>query len=149
MLTQLFVGSVITFISLVGGAVLWWSLIEVLERVEPWLQNPPLPVKSLFVILMVVVTTMMMMASGVWLWALYFAKMEAFSSLEEAVYYSLVAYTTLGVGDVAVPIDQRLLAGMTGANGFLMFGLMTAILTDSLRYVRGVQRDAKIRLKQS
>ena len=46
----------------------------------------------------------------------------------------------LGDGDVIIPQEQRLLGGMTGANGFLMFGLMTAMLTDTLRDVRGVQQ---------
>jgi hypothetical protein len=69
--------------------------------------------------------------------------MTVFPTMEEAVYYSLVAYTTLGLGDVVVPKDQRLLGGMTGANGFLMFGLMTAMLTDTLRQMRRVQHSLR------
>ena len=92
---------------------------------------------------MVVLSTMSMMTLGVWLWAIVFEQMSVFSSMEEAVYYSLVAYTTLGLGDVVVPQEQRLLGGMTGANGFLMFGLMTAMLTDTLRHIRRVQRNLR------
>lgn len=92
---------------------------------------------------MAVLATMAMMTLGVWLWAIVFAQMLVFSSLEEAVYYSLVAYTTLGLGDLVVPHEQRLLGGMTGANGFLMFGLMTAMLTDTLRHVRRVQHNLR------
>ncbi|MEP6389997.1 MAG: ion channel [Halioglobus sp.] len=110
---------------------------------EPWLRRPPTPAKSLIVIFMAVLATMAMMTLGVWLWAIVFAQMLIFSSLEEAVYYSLVAYTTLGLGDVVVPQEQRLLGGMTGANGFLMFGLMTAMLTDTLRHVRKVQHNLR------
>ncbi|MEL7256270.1 MAG: ion channel [Pseudomonadota bacterium] len=140
MIDQLLLGSFITLVSLVGGAILWWLLNETLEFMEPWLQRPPLPLKSLVVILMVVLATMAMMTLGVWLWAVVFLQMSIFASLEEAVYYSLVAYTTLGLGDVSMPKDKRLLGGMTAANGFLMFGLMTAMLTDTLRHVRRVQR---------
>ncbi len=139
MLDQLFMGSCITLVSLVGGATLWWGLNEILDWMEPWLQRPPNLVKSLVVILMVVVSTMSMMTLGVWLWAIVFVKISVFPTLEEAVYYSLVAYTTLGLGDVVVPVEKRLLGGMTGANGFLMFGLMTAMLTDTLRHVRRMQ----------
>ncbi len=92
---------------------------------------------------MVVLATMAMMTFGVWLWAIVFQQMAVFASLEEAVYYALVAYSTLGLGDVKMPEEQRLLGGMTAANGFLMFGLMTAMLTDTLRHVRRVQRDGK------
>ncbi len=141
MFDQLLLGSAITLVSLIGGAVMWWALNEVLLWMEPWLRRPPFPAKSFVVILMVVVSTMAMMTMGVWLWAIVFRQMSVFASLEEAVYYSLVAYTTLGLGDVVVPQEQRLLGGMTGANGFLMFGLMTAMLTDTLRHVRKVQHN--------
>lgn len=143
MFDQLLLGSAITLASLVAGSVLWWLLNEILEVMEPWLQRPPHPIKSIVVILMVVLATMTMMTLGVWLWALVFNQMSVFASLEEAVYYSLVAYTTLGLGDVTMPKDKRLLGGMTGANGFLMFGLMTAMVTDTLRHVRRVQRKLK------
>lgn len=141
MFEQLLLGSTITLISLLGGAVLWWLLNEALLWMEPWLRRPPQPIKSLVVVLMVVVSTMGMMTFGVWLWAISFQLLSVFSSLEEAVYYSLVAYTTLGLGDVIVPPEQRLLGGMTAANGFLMFGLMTAMLTDTLRHIRRVQHN--------
>jgi hypothetical protein len=141
MFEQLLLGSAITLVSLVGGAVLWWVLNEVLLFMEPWLRRPPYPAKSLLVIFMVVFSTMTMMTFGVWLWAIVFKQMSIFSTLEEAVYYSLVAYTTLGIGDVAIPTDKRLLGGMTAANGFLMFGIMTAMVTDTLRHVRRVQHN--------
>ncbi len=143
MLGQIFFGSVITLVSLMGGAFLWWSLNEVLERMEPWIRRPPHAAKSLVVLLMVVVAAMVMMSFGVWLWALVFRSMAVFATLEEATYYSLVAYTTLGLGDVFVPQDSRLLGGMTGANGFLMFGLMTAMVTDTLRHTRRIQHDVR------
>jgi hypothetical protein len=141
MFDQLLLGAAITLVSLVSGAMGWWILNEILENMEPWLRRPPHPIKSFVVMLMVVISTMFMMTFGVWLWAIVFAEMAIFSSLEESVYYSLVAYTTLGLGDVVMPKEQRLLGGMTGANGFLMFGLMTAMLTDTLRHVRKVQHN--------
>jgi hypothetical protein len=139
MFEQLLLGSLITLVSLTGGSIMWWVLNEVLLWMEPWLQRPPHPAKSLVVILLVVLATMAIMTFGVWLWAIILQQMLIFSTLEEAVYYSLVAYTTLGLGDVVIPQEQRLLGGMTGANGFLMFGLMTAMITDTLRHVRRVQ----------
>ena len=146
MLAQLLLGSAITLISLTGAALVWWVLNEALLSMEPWLRRPPKPAKSLVVIFMAVIATMTMMTLGVWLWAIIFTQLQVFTSLEEAVYYSLVAYTTLGLGDILVPQEQRLLGGMTGANGFLMFGLMTAMLTDTLRHIRGVQNTLRDQL---
>lgn len=141
MFEQLLLGSTLTLVSLIGGAMMWWLLNEALMRMENWLRRPPKPVKSFVVVMMVVVSTMAMMTFGVWLWALTFWSLSVFATLEDAVYYSLVAYTTLGLGDVVVPAERHLLGGMTAANGFLMFGLMTAMLTDALRHIRRVQHN--------
>jgi hypothetical protein len=143
MFYQLFLGSVITLLSLIGGTVLWWALSNLLEHMDPWVQRPPYAPKSMLVVMMVILSTMMMMTFGVWLWAIMLHHLHVFDSMEEAVFFALVAYTTLGLGDVSVPIESRLLGGMTGANGFLMFGLMTAMLTDALRHVRRVQHHLK------
>lgn len=140
MLLQLFIGTVITLISLVGATIIWWIVTEAILRMEPWLAAPPKVAKTFFVVFLVVVSTMVIMTFGVFLWAAMFMQLAVFATWEEAVYYSLVAYTTLGLGDVVIPQDQRLLGGMTGANGFLMFGLMTAMLTDTLRQVGRRQR---------
>lgn len=141
MFDQIFLGSAITLISLLLGALLWFALNEVLETHEEWLRGPPKAPRMFLIIGGVVLGTMLMMTMGVWIWAGLFYWLSIFPTLEEAFYYSLVAYTTLGLGDVVVPQEWRLLGGMTGANGFLMFGLMTAVLTDSLRHIRRVQHD--------
>ncbi len=141
MLGQLLLGSTITFVSLVGASLVWWLMNEVLLNLSPWLRSPRILPKSAMVIFLVVISTMAIMTFGVFLWAAVFAQMSVFSTWEEAVYYSLVAYTTLGLGEVSVPQDQRLLGGMTGANGFLMFGLVTAMLTDALRQIGRMQRN--------
>ena len=143
MFDQLFLGLVITLVSLTGGSVVWWALNEVIMKMESWLRRPPHTAKSFFVIFLVVLASMVIMMFGVWLWAAVFRAKDIFASMEEAVYYSLVAYTTLGFGDNLVPTSQRLLGGMTGANGFLMFGLMTAMITDTLRHTRRVQKNLK------
>ncbi|MEM6382255.1 MAG: ion channel [Pseudomonadota bacterium] len=139
MVSQLTFGTFITLVSLLSGAVLWWGFSNALDRIQPWFVRPPYARKSLLVIMLVIICTMLMMTLGVWLWAIAFQAIDVFATLEEAVFFSLVAYTTLGLGDVHIPLEHRLLGGMAGANGFLMFGLMTAMLTDTLRHVRRVQ----------
>lgn len=81
-----------------------------------------------------------MMISSVLLWAVSLFLLNIFSTLEEAVYFALVAFTTLGFGDILLPQDWRLLGGMSAANGLLMFGLLTAILVEILRDTRARQR---------
>ena len=122
------------------AALFWWLHNEILEKLEPWMCAPPLRLKPFLMILFAIFSTMGIMTFGVWLWAFTLQFLSVFATLEEAVYFSLVAYTTLGLGDITIPQEHRLLGGMAGANGFLMFGLMTAMLTDTLRHIRKIQK---------
>ena len=62
-----------------------------------------------------------------------------FDDLETATYFSIVAFTTLGFGDIILPVDWRILGGMTAANGLMNMGLYTALLVEVLRRVRSDQ----------
>ena len=79
---------------------------------------------------------MAQMTAGVWAWALTMMALGVFDTLELSVYFSLVAFTTLGFGDVLLPVEWRLLGGMAAANGLLNIGLVTALLVEALRQVR-------------
>jgi hypothetical protein len=76
------------------------------------------------------------MTINVWLWAFVLMATGAEQGLEPAVYFSLVCYTTLGFGDITLPVEWRLLSAMIGANGFLMFGWSTAFMVELLRKTR-------------
>lgn len=49
-------------------------------------------------------------------------------SLEEAIYFSFVTYTTLGYGDITLSGGWRLLSGIEALNGILLAGFSTALL---------------------
>ncbi len=78
---------------------------------------------------------------GVWLWAAALLWLDVFHTLEVSVYFSLVAFTTLGFGDVLLPLEWRLLSGMAAANGLLLMGLLTAMLVEVLRDLRLAQQE--------
>ena len=83
------------------------------------------------------------MTVSVWIWAIAFWSLQIFTTFEACVYFSLVAFTTLGFGDILLPVKWRLLAGMSAANGLLIFGLLTAMLVETLRQTRSRQRNRK------
>ena len=60
-----------------------------------------------------------------------------FENEEESVYFSLVSFTTLGFGDVILPDEWRILSGFVAADGFLLFGLNTAVLIEAMMRMRG------------
>ena len=63
------------------------------------------------------------------IWAYVYLGVGAIEQLETALYFSMVTFTTLGYGDVTLSPDWRLLASFEAANGIMMFGWTTALIT--------------------
>jgi len=53
---------------------------------------------------------------------------DQLNTVEEAVYFSMVTFTTLGYGDVVIANSWRLLSGIQAMAGLLVFGWSTALL---------------------
>lgn len=73
---------------------------------------------------------------GVAVWACLLIWLGAFTDLATASYFSLVAYTTLGFGDITLPAPWQVLSGLIAANGFIGFGLSTAFQAEFLTDLR-------------
>ena len=91
-------------------------------------------------ILMVVISTAVILVFlhllEITLWALTYMNLPSVTelgSLEEALYFSLVTFTTLGYGDVTLGPVWRLLSGMEAMNGILLAGWATAFFFLVLR----------------
>lgn len=143
MLLQLFLGGLlILFHTLIAGA--GYLLLErVLWRVQPWVMRPRHGPKLLLLMSASVVWILMIVTAGVWLWAIALRLLGVFVTMEASVYFSIVAFTTLGFGDILLPVEWRLLAGMSAVNGLLMIGLLTAMLVEVLRRVRNIQTEGR------
>jgi hypothetical protein len=61
-------------------------------------------------------------------WAATYVVVDAIQGFEEALYFSMVTFTTLGYGDITLAESWRLLAAFEAANGCIMFGWTTAII---------------------
>ncbi len=71
----------------------------------------------------------------VWTWAVAYFLIGALPHFQTALYFSTVTFSTVGYGDVLLPIDSRLLGSLEGINGFLLIGWSTAYLVSaSTRY---------------
>lgn len=64
----------------------------------------------------------------VWLWTLVYVALGAFSDMDEALYFSTSTFSTLGLGDVVIVPEWRILAALQSVNGFLLIGWSTAYL---------------------
>lgn len=77
-----------------------------------------------------IVVLLMFMASLVEsvIWAVSYLALDAIQTIEEALYFSIVTFTTLGFGDITLNENWRLLASLQAANGIIVFGWSTAII---------------------
>ncbi len=65
------------------------------------------------------------------LWALAYLLLPQINevvTLEEAAYFSIVTFSTLGYGDIIVEGEWRILSGIEAINGILVIGWSTALL---------------------
>lgn len=76
----------------------------------------------------------------VWAWAMLYLFLGAISSIETAVYFSTVTFTTLGFGDITLDEQWRLLSSFEAANGLLMFGWSTALIFVAVQWVYAGRR---------
>lgn len=150
LLFQVALGSVVLMISVMMGAIAALLMEMGFERYHDWLMTEPHRPKLLLAVMAASVWVLATITGGVWLWTAVYDLLGVFPTLEESLYFAIVTYTTLGFGDVLLPPEWRVLSGMTSANGFLNFGLMTALLIEAMRHVRtnqvqsrGARRKAK------
>jgi hypothetical protein len=62
------------------------------------------------------------------IWAQFYLWKHCFPDRETTYYYSLMSYTTVGYGDVALARPWQLMGGLEAMVGVLMFGWSTACL---------------------
>jgi hypothetical protein len=136
MFVQIALGTALMLLSILIAGVSYWLMELLLLRQRPWLTRAPHRPKLILVLGIAAVWIMAQMTAGVWIWALTMMALGVFDTLELSVYFALVAFTTLGFGDVLLPMEWRLLGGMAAANGLLNIGLVTALLVEALRQVR-------------
>ncbi len=65
------------------------------------------------------------------IWAFVFMlipDIQELATFEEAIYFSLITYTTVGYGDITLKSDWRIMSGFLAMNGIMLFGWSTAMI---------------------
>jgi hypothetical protein len=143
MLLQIALGSGLLVLNVLVMAVAALVLEIVFRVAHPWLITPPQRTKLLLMLIGVGIWILAVLTVGVWIWAYVLFETGVFKSMEESLYFAIVAFSTLGLGDVVPKTEWRIFAAMAAVNGFLSFGLLTALLVEALRQVRLAQLEMR------
>jgi hypothetical protein len=94
-------------------------------------QGPIGPIGMQVVLCLTAVLLLFMHVIQVLVWAIAYLHLKhvaEITSLGDAVYFSIVTFTTLGFGDITITGPWRLLSGIEAMNGILLFGWSAALL---------------------
>lgn len=89
-----------------------------------------------FNLIIALIWIILVLTLSVWAWAALYMYLGLFETLEPALYFSVVSFTTVGFGDIVLEPGFRLYAGLTATHGLLIFGLFTAFLIEILKRSR-------------
>lgn len=139
MLTQILIGTIVIFITIVIQVLFISVAIQALTKRGTWLVKPPFIVKTTVALVAVVLWLIAGISLSAWSWAGVFLTVGAFQSLEPALYFSIVTFTTLGYGDITLDPQWRILASFAAVDGLIIFGLNTAFLVEFTGRLRSAQ----------
>jgi hypothetical protein len=80
-------------------------------------------------------------ALEIWFYALLYLRLHALGQLEQALYFSIVTYSTVGYGDIVLPHQWRILGATEAPVGVIMLGWSTAFLISLLSQIRLLGED--------
>lgn len=130
--TQLLIG---TF-AIIGTVMIQSGFIGVLyhwlKKWQTWFSDPAYSSRLILGVNLIVIWLVVGLTTSAWLWSGIYIILGAFESLEPALYFSVVTFTTLGYGDITLNAEWRLLASLTAVNGLIIVGLNTGVLVDTI-----------------
>ena len=104
------------------------GLVVLLKRFAKFRASPPTrfwPVT--WILIRIVWALIFIHAIEITIWALFYLWVGCFQDGPAAFYFAGVTYTTLGYGDLLLPVQWRMLAPIEALTGILMGGLSTGL----------------------
>lgn len=120
-ISSLMVGSTV-LVHFAGLSVLLWLVQKhhtARDRVRTFVENGAVMASAAFGLFA-------LHGVEIWGYALLYWSMGSFPTFEQALYFSTSTYSTIGYGDVVLPVGSRLLGAIEGVNGVILLGWSTA-----------------------
>ena len=136
MIVQFAIGTSVVALTIILGALFIAIAGAILSHSRIWLQSGNLLLRHVLALTFMAIWLVFGLIAIMVLWAGVLYAIGVFGAFEPALYFSMIAFTTLGFGDVILPVEWRLLSGFIAIDGFMLFGLNTAFLFEALRRLR-------------
>ena len=139
MALQLFLGALLASMSIAIQAGFIGVAARLLTCVGRWFVGSHPIAKLILALIAVALWLLAAISAAIWIWAIAYLGLGVFDALEPALYFSVVAFTTLGFGDITLTSEWRLLSGVMAANGLIAFGVNIAFLNEAMTRIRAAQ----------
>jgi len=130
--TQLFYGSLLLGLCLGIHLLLFVVTVKLLKSMINTLKILMSKIYWTGLVAVAIIMIVLTHTIHVWVWALAFVSTSAVPNIDDAVYFALVTYTTLGYGDITIADELRIFCSMAAVTGLLSFGLSAAFLVELL-----------------
>lgn len=134
MILELAIGTTLIVLTILVESLFIAGGVEALNRFIGSIKKRPLSVRIGMSLSVAGLWSVLALIICVWMWAGCFLLVGEFVTIGEALYFTVVAFTTLGFGDVLLE-EWRLLSGLCAANGLIIFSMKTAFLLEVLQSV--------------
>ena len=128
MLREILVAFILVSISIsihVTGLV---ELFQWLTRKLPIIEKNFSTVNNILLFIKIFAVILSLHLAQICVWAGFYTLWAGLKDFESALYFSIVTYTTIGYGDITLPVGWRLLGAIEGITGVLTFGLSTGVI---------------------
>jgi voltage-gated potassium channel len=95
---------------------------------------------GLFILSSTAIFLMILHFTEITVWALAYlliTDIPQLSNFEEAIYFSMITYTTVGYGDITLIPRWRIMSGFEAMSGILLFGWSTALFFSAVQRLLG------------
>ena len=133
MLIQLGIGALMILVTVAIHAVSLEYLVQFIVRYRPFLRTRLRYEGKRILLASTVLGVFGAHVMEIWVWALAYSFTQEVHTIEAALYYSTVTFTTVGYGDITFSEQWRLLSSVEAANGMLLFGWSTAFIFEVMR----------------